>query len=96
MNEKEVGMLYRMHGKDEKCVHSFNCEHLIGRDRQGYLGMDKIILKRTLKKTLLWGCGLDLTGSEQDCLVHSYGHDSEPLGSAIAGDFITGWQLLSY
>jgi hypothetical protein len=64
MNEKEVGMLYRMHGKYEKCVHSFNCEHLTGRDHKRYLGMDTIILKRTLIKTLLWGCGLDLTGSE--------------------------------
>jgi len=32
MKEKEVGMSHRMHGKDKKCVHSFNCEHLIGRD----------------------------------------------------------------
>ena len=31
MNEKEVGISYRMHGKDEKGVNSFNCEHLIGR-----------------------------------------------------------------
>jgi hypothetical protein len=42
-------MSYRMHGKDEKCVHSFNCEHLIGRYHYGCLGMDRIILKRTFK-----------------------------------------------
>ena len=53
MNEKEVGMLYRMHGKDEKCVHSFNCEHLTERDHKGYLGMGKIILKRTLKNIVV-------------------------------------------
>ena len=28
--------------------------------------------------------------------MHSYGHGNEPSGSANAGDFITGWQLLSY
>jgi hypothetical protein len=32
MNEKEAGMAYRMHGKDEKCLQNFNCEHLMGRD----------------------------------------------------------------